>query len=102
MAARRLASSAPEAVAAGEEGEPPLMLDDAIVVLGETELLERVGERALRGDQQGADVELGTLRGVVRGVHGSDLACRMPRGQAIAMLRRRHRHVAQRWGRHED
>ena len=52
-------------VAAGDEGEPALVLDDAVVVLGEAQFVERVGQRALGRDQQRADVQLGVSRDVV-------------------------------------
>ncbi len=36
---------------AGEKCEPAVMLDDAVVVLGKAELVQRIVERAARGDQ---------------------------------------------------
>ena len=57
-------------VAAGDEGEPALVLDHAVVVLGEAQLVERVRQRPLGRDQQRADMKLGVVaRGGVGGIH---------------------------------
>ena len=50
-----------------DEGEATLMLDDAVVVLGKSQLVERVVERALGRDQKSADMEIDAVaRGLCR------------------------------------
>src|SRR5208282_1353568 len=48
-------------VAASDEGEPSLMLDHAIVVLGKAQLVQSVDQGALGCDQERADMQPGIV-----------------------------------------
>ena len=55
-------------VRAGQKGEPAVVLDDAVVVLGKAQFAERIVERAARGDQKHRHVQ--TAAGLRRFVLG--------------------------------
>src|SRR6266446_2498473 len=44
-------------VGTGQKGQPAIMFDDAVVILGEAELAQRVVERPARGDEEHRDVQ---------------------------------------------
>ena len=69
-------------MATGDEGELAFMFDDAIIRFGEAELIESIVERALRGDQQGADMKLCAFGRFVCRFHSIDLPRPHPLGQA--------------------
>jgi hypothetical protein len=50
------------------------MLDHAIVIFSETQLVQGVDERAFGRDQEGADVKPSGFARRVGGIHGHDLA----------------------------
>src|SRR5438105_846455 len=53
---------------AGQESETAIVLDDAVVILGKTELRQRVVERATRRDEERRDMQPSTaLRRILLG-----------------------------------
>ncbi len=43
---------------AGQKGQPAVVFDDAVVVLGKPEFAERIVERAARGDEKHRHVQM--------------------------------------------